>query len=346
MVRTKRTILISAAGLVLVASISYLVAFKASGSGGRVSGSTPVLVPVEVPEAFKGYGTRDLALTDSTLWLLADNGHDPNLILKSVDLGASWEVVSLPTEGFGTKKISFPDANNGWAVGSYGTIVHTSDGGKSWELLKRPTEEDLVSVSFVNDKVGYIGGSKKGFDRANDRMVYGAVILRTTDGGQSWRTCYEDDQSRYGASIDALSETYALVSVDHDLVTEDGGNTWQPIDAQGRMPGSTVFTADGIGHGVTLRGSFYKSLDKGKTWQKLTGIPDSLLNKEWWSIDFADASHGMVVGNNGAIAVTSDGGTTWSEVKSGIRENLEQVRFRGQTGFIVGAHTVYRLERF
>ena len=30
--------------------------------------------------------------------------------------------------------VSFTDPDNGWAVGIVGTIIHTSDGGKTWEV--------------------------------------------------------------------------------------------------------------------------------------------------------------------------------------------------------------------
>jgi len=36
--------------------------------------------------------------------------------------------------------VSFSDANNGTAVGNYGTIVRTTDGGNSWIVQKSGTE--------------------------------------------------------------------------------------------------------------------------------------------------------------------------------------------------------------
>jgi photosystem II stability/assembly factor-like uncharacterized protein len=32
------------------------------------------------------------------------------------------------------RSINFLDENNGWIVGGYGTILHTTDGGKTWRL--------------------------------------------------------------------------------------------------------------------------------------------------------------------------------------------------------------------
>jgi photosystem II stability/assembly factor-like uncharacterized protein len=32
------------------------------------------------------------------------------------------------------RSVNFADAQNGWMVGGFGTILRTSDGGKSWRL--------------------------------------------------------------------------------------------------------------------------------------------------------------------------------------------------------------------
>lgn len=347
-----RRTLLCVAGLVALVSGGYLIGFRASGSGGRsqLSSAERVrLTPMELPDGFKS-GVFTFGFAGSNVWALGYNGHDPKLGLESTDNGATWVEVALPTSGFILRAISFPDPQNGWAVGDYGTIVRTSDGGKTLERLKRPTEKDLTCVDFVNDKVGYVGGRLRGFDRATNRMVYGAVVLKTTDRGQSWTTCYEDDHSD-GVVVEALTESYVLVSADHDLISEDGGITWGTIDSQGRLPSSFTFTEDGIGHGVQLggEGGFFESNDRGKTWQKLTGLPESLLSHKWWSMDFADVNHGIVVGEKGALAVTRDGGRTWTEVQTGIKEDLLDVKLRGSIGFVRTNSTspgVYRLVGF
>jgi photosystem II stability/assembly factor-like uncharacterized protein len=45
--------------------------------------------------------------------------------------------------------VSFTDASNGWAVGSGGTIVHTSDGGLTWTPQNSGTSSGLSSVVFL-----------------------------------------------------------------------------------------------------------------------------------------------------------------------------------------------------
>lgn len=69
--------------------------------------------------------------------------------------------------------ISFSDHRNGWAVGSDGFIVHTSDGGLTWEKQKSPSKESLLKVDFPDKLNGWIVGE-------------GGTVLHTSDGGKNW----------------------------------------------------------------------------------------------------------------------------------------------------------------
>jgi len=46
--------------------------------------------------------------------------------------------------------IIFVDTNVGWAVGGYNTILHTTDGGKTWALSKLPGGANLMGVHATN----------------------------------------------------------------------------------------------------------------------------------------------------------------------------------------------------
>jgi photosystem II stability/assembly factor-like uncharacterized protein len=76
--------------------------------------------------------------------------------------------------------ISFPEQNNGWFVGKFGTIVCTTDGGKSWSLQKSGEKLHLYDVSFCDSSNGWAVG-ENGF------------IIHTMDGGK--RGCRSKAQS-------------------------------------------------------------------------------------------------------------------------------------------------------
>jgi hypothetical protein len=69
--------------------------------------------------------------------------------------------------------INFIDAITGTAVGGYGTILRTTNGGITWTLQTSGTGRDLRSVSLTDANTGTAVGD------------YG-TILRTTNGGINW----------------------------------------------------------------------------------------------------------------------------------------------------------------
>ncbi len=85
--------------------------------------------------------------------------------------GATWT-----PQGSGTNilwEVSFVDANAGTAVGDYGTILRTSDGGTTWTPQGSGTFNSLYGVSFADANTGTAVGSS-------------GTILHTTDGGATW----------------------------------------------------------------------------------------------------------------------------------------------------------------
>jgi photosystem II stability/assembly factor-like uncharacterized protein len=90
-------------------------------------------------------------------------GRPGSVLLHSQDLGESWELLStgqpLPLNG-----IFFASAQSGWAVGEFGSILHTSDGGKNWRVQRRGGQRAAVlfvhgrQTSLPLDTVAILGG--------------------------------------------------------------------------------------------------------------------------------------------------------------------------------------------
>src|SRR5262249_15185738 len=63
-------------------------------------------------------------------------GRPGSIVLHSGDQGRTWEIQKtgqpLPIHG-----LHFVDSKRGWAVGALGTILATTDGGKTWRVQQR-----------------------------------------------------------------------------------------------------------------------------------------------------------------------------------------------------------------
>ena len=79
--------------------------------------------------------------------------------------------------------VAFANVSDGWAVGSGGTILVTSNGGATWNGQRSNiTNGDLSAVACANASDAWTVGD--GYD---SNGTPSGVILATTDGGATWK---------------------------------------------------------------------------------------------------------------------------------------------------------------
>jgi photosystem II stability/assembly factor-like uncharacterized protein len=91
------------------------------------------------------------------------------------DLSLSgWTEFSL-YEDLQFTEVRFVDDNIGFALGEFGTVIATRDGGDNWETLEPiPNEFYPMAADFLDANSGWVGGLD-------------GVIWHTADGGNSWQ---------------------------------------------------------------------------------------------------------------------------------------------------------------
>jgi photosystem II stability/assembly factor-like uncharacterized protein len=276
--------------------------------------------------------------------------------------------------GIGNSLISvfFLDEFNGWAVGNYGAIVHTSNGGENWSQQVSGTNKDLNCVCFIDTAIGWVCGSQgtilkstdggNSWSPQNSFTVYsllsidfvnestgwvvglGGTILKTTNGGTNWipqNSPFSDVISDvdFVDSLYGWAATFTSGALETTIIkTTDGGNLWELITVPMLIPWP-VFSIDFIdrntGWVVGYLEIIYKSTDGGNNWFEQQGF--SLTPEAFYSVSFADENNGWVVGYGGVIGHTSDGGNLWSPQTSGTTNILWDVFFvNPTTGWIVG----------
>jgi photosystem II stability/assembly factor-like uncharacterized protein len=225
----------------------------------------------------------------------------PGYIAKTTDRGESWfAVIHQPTPLTSTiLDISFSDINNGIAAGEHSKIIHTSDGGETWELQYGEYGSPYLcyAVQMIDPLNGIVLG---------DSPKIG--ILRTSDAGGVWTSQVKGYRSELNKII-FYDEKHGLAAGSQILKTSDGGANWISV-----FYDSTTFVYDihiinETFTAAAARGSFLKSTDGGLSWLKLYSSPDNTFK----SVYFFDENIGLL-GADGMVMRTTTGGNQWIPV--------------------------------
>lgn len=270
---------------------------------------------------------------------VGDNG----VILESNDFGTSWQQQEQDLTVRDLRGVFFIDPSVGCVVGRSRTILRTTNGGQDWALVDPPEilpglVYDLLSVHFTD----YYNGIAVGKTVAANAYGPGfGIVIRTTDGGQTWVESSLPWDSRGLYDVDFISSakglavggTYRTWSPSPDytfwgdlLRTSDGGVTW----TRGEITSSWLHAAWGVAFldentalAVGNANTIAKTTDSGQTWSSPNPEADVHLSH----IALPGASRGIVVGCGGLVWTTEDGGQTWAEQSSGTNVSLSRVSF-------------------
>lgn len=138
------------------------------------------------------------------------------------------------------------------------------------------------------------------------------VILRTTDSGKNWlKLTAQFKENLFDVSFLDKQTGFIVGQNGVCLQTKNGGESWQKIDVpinknlyklQTLPNGSIIVISD--------YGRVIKSYDNGLNWKI---VSDSIHPRlKCSSIDFLDDKTGIIVGSNGLVMRTKDGGDSWS----------------------------------
>ena len=107
-------------------------------------------------------------------------------IWHTTDKGNTWEPQTLPDLNYIIEDIYFINHDIGWAVGENKTILKTTDGGLTWNLLMHITSGLwFSSVHFTDEMHGCAVGGFMHYENG--------FILITSDGGITWSDVFPPD---------------------------------------------------------------------------------------------------------------------------------------------------------
>lgn len=226
--------------------------------------------------------------------------------------------------------ISFVNPDTGFMVSQGGVCGITYDGCENWVPRLVSSEAILEDVHFLNNRLGLTCGR------------YGR-IFRTTDGGMTWQNVSFPDSTAWFISIRLLDEERAVAvgfartgqkgaSKGVLLTSADGGQTWEQQTTSGVEFGN-LFVSDNGNIYFQSWGFLHMSRDKGKTWRAIK----TLDGKPGRATAIRGAA-GMLVGNHGMTARSTDNGQTWEPTGADSTMNYTSVVMPHPDTVFVGGH--------
>ncbi|MEW6489621.1 MAG: YCF48-related protein, partial [Thermodesulfobacteriota bacterium] len=224
--------------------------------------------PQPEPAVMARLAARSLLLDVASFGGLAVAVGERGHILTSRDHGNTWTQARVPVRALLTG-VHLVDDRQGWVVGHDGVILHTADGGETWELRRWAPEEEkpLLHVWFRDPERGFAVGA------------YG-LLLATRDGGATWTEEPPSDEEWHLNHVagSPAGRIYLAAEAGNAYRSDDGGETWTalPSPYEGSFFGALPLEGDEVLL-FGLRGHLYRSEDAGETWEPVeTGTEASL----------------------------------------------------------------------
>lgn len=222
------------------------------------------------------------------------------IIARTDNQGTFWQTVNRNTLFANLRAIDMVDSTDvGYAVGTGGTVLKTTDRGESWTRLENVKAEDgfelitdMNGVRFFNPDTGFIVGDD-------------GIVMRTNDGGANWTTIplivlQNGQPARIGSPLTGVH--FTLVKRADSIRTED----------------------EYIGYLTGFYNTIISSATNGASWD-FSLLDQRVGETHYLGAVFPDPVNGYAVGDRGGMVRTTDAGFTWGKVDLTIFQILRAV---------------------
>ncbi|MEZ4691307.1 MAG: YCF48-related protein [Ignavibacteria bacterium] len=202
----------------------------------------------------------------------------------------------LPTGNF-LYAVDFLNENTGYAVGTVGIIMKTTNGGGNWVVQKSGTSSSLTGISIITEENAVISG-------------YNGKILYTTNGGTNWISSASNTTNNlFGVDFPSVNTGYMCGNNGTMLKSTNGGINWNIISSGTTSSIACVSFADTLNGIAGVFRGIMKTTDGGLSWA-FTELASQVLDAIV-SASFNDVQHAKVLSYS-LVYSTSNSGNNWN----------------------------------
>ncbi|MBZ0203161.1 MAG: T9SS type A sorting domain-containing protein [Ignavibacteria bacterium] len=242
-----------------------------------------------------------------------------------------WLWLSPLPQGNSLSNVSYVDAQTVYVSGNLGTLMKSTDGGNSFDLVPTGLRDNLY-VTFINELTG--------FSSAHNG------IFRTQNGGINWQYIPAPVNSIGQVLSTPTTVFYSMSNYNRIFKSTDLGETWNESLIPYINTSLTAFHfADSqTGYATCQRtdhfmAQFYKTSNGGLTWDTIKTIVSRTLG----TICFTDSITGYVTTTiPGRILKTTNGCIGWDTVLS-TSTSSGSFRFFNQTEGYFRGSSIYQV---
>jgi len=247
-------------------------------------------------------------------------------IMYSGDFAANW-TDQIPNSKATLFQPYFFNEDVGIVGGSDGTLLRTTNGGASWELIPFGIDEHFFGASVLSEQAMVIGSSS-------------GNVFASLDQGANWNI--------FGQNLGRITDIEVTPNLEAAVVVNESGKIFRTIngglqwDEVHNDPSAILlgldFSTVGIGWACGYFGQIWHSTNGGGSWD-LVYADD---HNQFEDIHFVTPEEGWIVASNFTDTIwhTSDGGGSWFSSTLPYKTFWRSVSFTSpDTGWIAGGST-------
>ncbi len=191
-------------------------------------------------------------------------GHD-GVLLSSADQGQTWQLLrDKPEDEKPVLGIHFLDDKLGFAIGAYGLLLRTEDGGASWQ------EQEVAEFELPEFGFPHLYRITQLRDGALLVIGEAGFIARSSDRGASWTRVAIDYEGSLFTCLQTQTGSLLVGGMRGRLFrSEDAGNSWTEINTGSRAGiNALVQGVDGSVMAVGMDGILLESANDGLSFSR------------------------------------------------------------------------------